>query len=209
MNSTKSSQHSEAGMIFTPVLIIGGVAGLWAILKWLRQERSFPSGPPPIIVKSGSFEIESSDELDQSGGSGANPFIYTGKDFGEILWVRVFVINERSGHSYSVPFEDSSGLEVDIRLEEYVSGTWQSIGLTTIRSENTTGTSKKDFVLRIHKDLDKGGKAKPPRKNKRRDEGNEPIRFKEVVVRKPGVWDRPFPANEGDEFTITFYNDPA
>jgi hypothetical protein len=65
-----------------------------------------------------------------------------------------------------------------------------------------------NFVLSIAKDLDRKGKSKPRRKEKREDSGNDVFRFGSVVIRGKGTVLPPAipPTVEGDEYIIGLYN---
>jgi hypothetical protein len=123
--------------------------------------------------------------------------------------VRVIKVNEQTGMTETFPFVDVMGIELDIRLQYYVSGSWRPIALSSlvqIKNEAVTGSS--NFVLSIAKKLSKKGKSKPRRKEKREDEGNDVFRFGSIVIRGKGTVSPPTipPTVEGDEYTIGLYN---
>jgi hypothetical protein len=57
---------------------------LYSIQQLMRAESDLPGMLPPIIIKSGSFVIESDEILHGSGGTGGNPHVYKRLDFKEI-----------------------------------------------------------------------------------------------------------------------------
>jgi hypothetical protein len=200
--SLESIQQNSFNPLFILALIVGGSVVVYRLLK-LFEESFLDGNLPPIIIKSGSFDIEADEPLDESGGMSGNPFIYKRIGFGEIKGVRVFRINERSGKAKS---SDYYGVEVDIRLQQYVSSGWQNINpLVIIRSKVNPSNPKKDFVLEIGKKLDIKGKPKPGRKEKRFDKGTDILRFGSVIVRKANG-DEVLFDDDGDEYIISFYN---
>lgn len=198
-------QHKSFNPLFVLATIVGGLVIVIKLLKFFEDD-SLNGNLPPIIIKSGSFDIETDEPLTESGGASGDPFIYKKIGFGEIKGVRIFSINERSGKAKSDDYADKDGVEVDIRLQQYLSGGWQNINpLITIRSEVNPNNPKKDFVLKIGKKLDTKGKPKPGRTGKRRDKETEILRFGSVVVRENDGGGDTF-NDDGDEYIINFYN---
>lgn len=165
-----------------------------------------PSDLPPIIIKSGSFIIESDEPLTESGSGTYN---YRRSGFKLIQAVRVIKINEHSGVTETFPFADAGGIELDIRLQHYVSGSWQPLAQSSlVQIKNETVAGNTNFLLTIPKDLDRKGKPKPRRKEKREDSGNDVFRFGSIVIRGKGTVPPPVipPTIEGDEYIIGLYN---
>ncbi|MFN2440948.1 MAG: hypothetical protein ABR503_17215, partial [Chitinophagaceae bacterium] len=184
---TKGNELSKsiAGISF---FVLIGYAVVKTVQYLLRADEELPDLLPPIIIKSGSFIIESDEPLNESGGTGGNPHVYKRIGFKEIKGVRVFRTNEVNGAANSDSYDDAQGVDVDIWFQNYISGVWQPASLpinpdVTIRSEGNPGTDK-DFVLRINKQLEKKGKPHPKRKEKRRDKDNDVFRFARVRVRE-------------------------
>lgn len=171
----------------------------------LRLE-AVPGDLPPIIIKSGSFTIESDDALSESG---SGPYTYKRSGFKLIQAVRVIKINEHTGETATYPFVDKGGIELDIQLQHYIAGAWQPLAqgsLVQIKNEPVPGSS--NFVLSIAKKLDKKGKPKPKRKEKREDKGSDVFRFGSIVIRGKGTVSPPIipPTVDGDEYIIDLYN---
>jgi hypothetical protein len=166
-----------------------------------------PGDLPPIIIKSGSFTIESDEALTETGGG---PYNYKRSGFKLIQAVRVVKINEHTGATQTFPFVDPLGIELDIWLQDYVSGSWQPLNAQSPMAKivNETVQGSTNFVLKIAKKLDKKGKPKPKRKDKREDKGNDVFRFGNVVIRGKGTEPPPIipPTVEGDEYIIGLYN---
>ena len=165
-----------------------------------------PSDLPPIIIKSGSFIIESDMPLTESGSGTYN---YKRSGFKLIQSVRIIKFNEHNGTTYTFPFADPGGIELDIRLQHYVSEIWQPIAqspLAQIKNETVQGST--NFVLSISKELDKKGKPKPKRREKREDKGNDIFRFGSIVIRGKGTVPPPVipQTDDGDEYVIGLYN---
>ncbi len=169
-----------------------------------EQQTTLSSDLPPIIIKSGSFIIESDAALSESGSSIRS---YRRSNF-KIGRVYVIKIHELTGASPPIPFSDSMGIELDIRLQHFVDNRWQPLDqspLAEVRNENVSGST--NFLLKIPKNLDRKGKAKPPRKERRLDGSNEPFRFGSVVIRGLGTTPAPtVPATvDGDDYIIGLY----
>ena len=165
-----------------------------------------PSDLPPIIIKSGSFIIESDMPLAESGSGTYN---YKRVGFKLIQAVRVIKFNEQNGITETYSFVDLNGIELDIRLQHYVSDNWQPItqsSLAQIKTETVQGST--NFVLSIPKELDKKGKPKPKRREKREDKGNDVFRFGSIVIRGKGTVPPPVipQTDDGDEYVIGLYN---
>jgi hypothetical protein len=174
------------------------------------QEETTESGElPPIIIKSGSFIIESDVELRETAGT---PRSYRRSNF-MIRRVNVIKVNERTGTAIPYPFTDNQGIELDIRLQHFVNNSWQPLAqspLAQISNERVPGSSSTNFLLRIPKDLDIKGNAKPGRKERRRtQESGNPFRFGSVVIRGTGTTpapDIPLTVN-GDDYIITLFGE--
>ena len=205
MNSTELPEGTEEKFDSKSIAVIGAaVVGLGVLItKWItRKKMLLDTELPPIIIKDGSFIIESDEDLYQPPHSSNT---YNRRDFGEIKGVRVFTINEKTGRAKSDPYNDNNGVEVDIRLQRQISGVWQDIpGLVTVRTVNNAG-NQKDFVLTIGKKLGKKGNPKHGRKDRRGDDDSETIRFRQIVVREKDGGGGTCNANEGDNFLIAFY----
>jgi len=206
MNQTDLTKSLEERGIFKPdVLLIGIGAAAAIVVAFLlrRAEDSLPTDPPPIIIKDGSFVIETDVPLSEHNG---NPNVYKRLGFGEIKGVRVFNTNEKTGLAESHDYDDRNGVEVDIRLQKHTSAGWVNINpLVTIRTLNNAG-SPKDFALTIGKKLNKKGKPKPPRKERRGDDDTDTFRFGQITVRENDGGGDTFVATDGDTFAIAFYN---
>ncbi len=160
---------------------------------------------PPIIIKSGSFIIESDLPLAETSG---NPYKYRRSGF-MIRRVLVIKVNEYTGAAETIPFADANGIELDIQLQHYVNDNWQPLAqspLAQILNETVPGST--NFLLKIPKDLDDDrGKPKPPRKGRREDKGNDTFRFGSVIIRGKGTKPAPDvpPTVDGDEYIINLY----
>ncbi len=191
-------------------LVLTGAAVVKTVKYLFRDEGELPGIIPPIIIKSGSFIIESDKPLEESGGTGGNPHVYKRIGFKEIKGVRVFINDEKDGSANSRDYDDPDWVDVDIWFQNYVNGVWQPVTLptnpdVTIRSEGNLGANK-DFVLRTKKKLEKKVKSHPYRKEKGRDKDNGDFRFARVrVIEKDGGGDT-FNADEGCHYMIAFYN---
>jgi len=207
MNSTELPEGTEEKFDSKSIAIIGAaVVGLGVLItKWMtRKQELLYEELPPIIIKDGSFIIESDEDLIHPPQS---PNTYKRRGFGEIKGVRVFTINEKTGRAISDDYDDNNGVEVDIRLQRHTPSGWQDINpLVTVRTVNNAGNPK-DFVLTIGKKLGKKGRPKHERIDRRGDDDSENIRFGQIVVRENDGGGDTFDANEGDNYLIAFYKD--
>ena len=219
MNSEQQTSENQTSLEntkhnpFNPLLILASIAGVsFVVYKLLKQVTEGFIGDefPPIIIKSGSFVIEFEEKIGPpSGGTGGNPYVYKSLNFKEIKGVRVFIDNEVAGSAICHSYEHSGGVEVDIWFQDYSGNAWQpvpSLGNpnVTIKGEGSPG--KKDFVLKIEKELQKKGNPNPKRKDKLRDKDNDTFRIARIRVREGGV-NKPLINNvEGDHYMIAFYN---
>ena len=207
--SLENIQHN----LFNPLLVLASIVGVGVVVyKLLKQatEKSIGDEFPPIIIKSGSFVIESDETLHKSGGGGGgNPDVYKRLGFKEIKGVRVFIDNEITGSAKSYSYDDSQGVEVDIWLQDYIGNVWQPASLPinpdiTIRGEGSPGN--KDFVLKIKKELEKKGKPNPKRKDKLRSKDTDTFRIARIEVRENDGGGDTFNRVDGDHYMIAFYN---
>jgi len=205
MNSTELPEGTEEKFDSKSIAIINAaLIGLGVLItKWMtRKQELLYEELPPIIIKDGSFIIESDEDLYHSAQS---PNTYKRRGFGEIKGVRVFTINEKTGRAVSDDYDDNNGVEVDIRLQRQILGVWQDIpGLVTVRTVNNAG-NQKDFVLTIGKKLGKKVHPKHGRTDRYGDDDSENIRFGQIVVRENDGGGGTCNANEGDNFLIAFY----
>ncbi|MCU1290842.1 MAG: hypothetical protein JWN60_3071 [Acidobacteria bacterium] len=162
-----------------------------------------PPDPPPIIIKSGSFIIESDENLEKP--SGGND-TYKRKNFGEIKAVRVIKTNEITGAANSHAYTDENGVEVEITLQNYSGGSWQNTNPPVIVKSQSSAGSAIDFTLTIGKVLSANGHAGPDRKERLTDDGTDIIRFGRVIVRENGGGGGVFDTTDGEDYIITFYN---
>ncbi|MCA1625685.1 MAG: hypothetical protein LC768_14510 [Acidobacteria bacterium] len=198
---------SIAGISFFALIAYGVVK---TVQYLLRADDVPEDSIPPIIIKSGSFIIESDKQLSESGGTGGNPYVYKRIGFNEIKGVRVFINNEVNGSANSYPYDDPQWVDVDIWFQDYVNGVWQPVTLpinpdVTIRSEGNPGADK-DFVLRTKKKLETKEKSHPKRKGKGRDKDNGDFRFARVRVSEKDGGGDTFDADDGCHYMIAFYN---
>ena len=206
--SLENIQHN----LSNPLLILASIVGVSVVVYKLLKQATEKSGGdefPPIIIKSGSFVIESNVKLDKSGGSGGNPYVYK-REFPikEIKGVRVFIDNEVKGSAICHPYYHPQGVEVDIWLQDYIGDKWQPSTLpvnpdVTIKGEGNPGN--KDFVLKIKKELDDKGKHNPKHKYKFRDNDSDTFRIERIRVRENGVNRPTIDREEGDHYMIAFY----
>lgn len=214
MNSKDLTESLIEKKTFKRNLLIAGIisAAFSAIVYLFKRLSGIPPKPPPIIIKSGIFVIETDGTLDEtpdgiSVGTTAVTKVYKRKCFGEIKGVRVIIINEASGQADSHDYEDKRGVEVDIRLQKStLPNVWQDVEpLVTIRTMNNA-KNPKDFVLEIGKKLSKKGFPSLPRKQRWEDDGTENLRFGRIVVRENDGGGDEFVYRDGDHYQIQFYN---
>jgi hypothetical protein len=207
------SQDQTSGEIikqnlFNPLLILGAIVGIAVVVYRLLQqdEEDFLGNDfPPIIIKSGSFSIETDQDLQVPNGN-SSPFIYKILNFGPIRGIRVFRINEINGDKDSDAFDDSVGFQIDIWLEYFENGAWTNI---TNQPQITIGDNNQDFELKLkfEKKLeDKKVKKHLKRKAKYDDKESKIFRFGKVeILKKSNNSIKPY-NDEGDDYIIGLYN---
>ena len=87
-----------------------------------------PTKPPPIIIKSGSFTIESEDGFkdanDNNGGDKRKRSHQYKGNFGSVQTVVVNKINKRlSQPPFGYSFQDSEGIKIKLWLQKYIEST--------------------------------------------------------------------------------------
>ncbi len=212
MNQINLNKSSDEKSIFKRKVLIFGIfsVAVGVITYVLNRIRAIPYDPPPIIIKSGIFIIETDETVTESTDGTLNetvagPNFYKRRGFGKIKGVRVLKIDAEQNTDPD-NFEDRNGVEVDIRLQKRTIHGWVDIDpLVTIRTEDN-GANPKDFVLKIGKKLKKRGFPDYPREHRWEDDGTENLRFGKVVVRENDGGGDTFDSQEGDHYHISFYN---
>lgn len=189
-----SSKKLDVGSIIAFSAGAAFLAGLALYLYYRnKDEAPIESDPPPVIIKSGSFVLESADRLSESGsGASGDPFIYTKGGF-SLKWARIFSYNEISG---------------DIRPFKYYENPTVQIWFKKITVPGATPDvvvrqAGNDFELTINtkKKLKFKTNSHSNRKNKYEDdEFPDTIVFNRVQINGDV-----FIANRGDQFIIGFY----
>ncbi|HEY8563446.1 MAG TPA: hypothetical protein VIL74_23910 [Pyrinomonadaceae bacterium] len=197
----RPQEQIQPESVLIPV-VAGGLTGLavWLLIKIIDREKIKRADPPPIFIKSGSFVIESEDELDES--TGGSPFHYRQNGFGQIKNVRVFKYNEILGISY-VPINHpvgTTGIVVQVWLDWLVSGQWVRAANPEIIVSNTGNDF--DLELKFAKKLDKRGKKHKFRQAKYEDKEDNIFRFGKIQVTG---YTEIRTTNEGDEYNIGFH----
>jgi hypothetical protein len=216
MNSEQQiSQDQTSGEIikqnlFNPLLILGAIVGIAVVVyRLLQQDEEDFSGNefPPIIIKSGSFAIET--DNDNNGlqlTSNSNPFVYKKMNSAPITGVRVFRYNEINGDKDSDTFNDLVGFQVDIWLEYFENNGWTNI---TSQPQISIDVNNQDFVLKLrftNRLKDKKEKKHPIRKAKYEDNEPKIFRFGKVeILKKSNNSIKPY-NDEGDDYIIGLYN---
>ncbi len=212
MNSTNYDEPSEKQLISAPVLIIGGIAAALLLPRLFGRKRSLPSKPPPIIVKSGSFVIESDIALQPQ------PAGYKRPHFGSIKGLRVIWYNEIIKNDvdddYFAEDEQDWGRGDDVEV---------SIGLLYCTPHPSTGdcetwrpgpnavirSSGNELLLDTTVKLS-GSKGKKHRRRKavREDDQPEIIRFGAIKIynKTRGREIKSYPQTSGREYLIGVYD---
>ena len=201
MNSADRTRRPEESIESEKMLIIGSAvtgAALFGLFFYLLKKitsRSYPSGPPPIIVKSGSFIIETENELTSSGSHGG-PYIYK-RNF-RLAWVRVLMYNEDTGLAF--PFQWFQNPKVEIWFD-YETGGMSAAPNVIIEKDHT------DFKLTIK--IDNKLKLKKSKHYKRKkkyedQEDQKAFRFGRVEINGAPFTTQ---SREGDQYVLAFYED--
>lgn len=182
IESTKNVNVEERIDSTSLFFIFGAAAALTGLVYYLlkREEKAIPTDPPPIVIKTGSFIIDSVDGFRDAGDISGNPKRkkvnkYKG-NFGAIRSVLINIINEKSLDT-SPPerpwgdfFNHSQGLNIEIWFQKLISenpDVWDSgdvTGFPDVVNRRTT-----HLELELPDNLNKSNQNKhPKRKNKDR-----------------------------------------
>lgn len=237
MNSTELTIDSEEQKLLKPeVLIIGfvGAAAAIAILSFLLKKTiSIETDPPPIIIKDGSFIIDSvagfRDAGDITGNSKRKKVNRYKGDFGVITKVLVNHINERFvsntspirpfGYYYSNP----SGVIIQLWFQKLISENperWDSNDVNGVpdvvsRVSIPTGLELPTLELELPADLTKSNQNKHhKRKNKDKlDSKKDPsgsdryFRIGRIqVLNFNGTLKKEFISSDDDVFNISLWD---
>ncbi|CAN5581774.1 hypothetical protein BH24ACI2_BH24ACI2_02010 [soil metagenome] len=180
--------------------------------QYLFRAEELDEQLPPIIIKSGSFVIETDRDLEIPSG-GNPPFVYKRKKFGAIQHIRLFKINEENGNHDIDIFTDSTGIEVKIWIqyfEQYLpDGSIKWTPLVDERKITIKKNSSNDFELELKLEkrlLNKKVKKHPKRKAEYKDNESETFRFGKVQVYEINDDDTTvYDVEDGDKFIIAFY----
>ncbi len=179
----------------------------FGFLQIKQLEDPVQTDPPPIIIKSGSFIIESLEELKDSPGTDGS-IVYTPKTNFIFNRVRVFKYNDLTGRGYDpIVFKD---LDVKIWFQyQDAAGKWSDIKPDAKPDITVTPNSSSiQFEIKIDKKLKFKKSSHPKRKYKYEDDQDmnpKVFRFGKVQV-KNGM---PLSTENGDEYIIGFYNVPS
>jgi hypothetical protein len=219
MNETDLTKNPEVKRISKPdFLTIGiGAAGFAAacaiIAYFYREEAELFTDPPPIIIKSGSFVIESDQDLTPPA---PHKNKYNRNGFGKIRGIRVITYNEIKKYSDVDDFVEgtdwsaSEGVQVNINLQycqteqNGVCVSWiDGPQINVLDINNNFELLTPNFKLSSDK-----GKKHTKRKARREDDEPKPLRFGSVeIIRKSDEAEIKFyEEKDGQEFIIGFYN---
>ncbi len=220
MNETDLTKNPEVKRISKPdFLTIGiGAAGFAAacaiIAYFYREEAELFTDPPPIIIKSGSFVIETDQDLTPPA---PHKNKYSRNGFGKIRGIRVITYNEIKKYSDVDDFVEgtdwsaSEGVQVNINLQycqteqngECVS--WiDGPQINALDNNNNFELLTPNFRLSTDK-----GKKHTKRKARREDDEARTLRFGSVKIIKKsdGTEIKSYDEKDGQEFIIGFYNE--
>lgn len=220
MDNTYLSVSSEDKIKIKVILLIVGVIAAFALLSGYllyAGSEDLPTDPPPIIIKSGSFIMESENVFQPDA---ANQRSYKNPQFNAIKGIRVI--------SYS---ENAQNQTIDKKFFEGKDSSWQKGDVVQVNVyiqtclPNASGLCttwsglKKVEVYNAGSDLSVNvpdelhlSKARKNKKNKRQhkneDENVETIRFYmvEIINKTQNIQIAALFAQEGQEYYIGFYN---
>ncbi len=180
-------------------------------LQYLFRAEELDGELPPIIIKSGSFVIETDMDLEMPSG-GNPPFVYKRTNFGAIRGIRLFKINEENGSHDIDDFTDSTGIEVEIWIQYFEryrpDGSIKWTPIVDERKITIKKNSSNDFELesKLEKKLLRKDKKHPKRKAEYKDNESETFRFGKVKVYEINDDDTTvYGVEDGDKFIIAFY----
>lgn len=224
MENAYLSLSSKRGFKPGPILLIAVViiatfvlmAGY--LLVMASGELDLPSDPPPIIIKSGSFIMESEKVFQPDTADQRN---YKNLQFNSIKGIRIITYNENAqAKTYDKKYfegkdstwENGDNVQVNIYVQicqqENPNGTCASWGgLKKVEVFSLNGNFEVNVPNELHI-----SKSKKNKKNKRQfkneDENPEIIRFymMDIFNKTKNTPIDAFSAQEGQEYYIGFYN---
>jgi hypothetical protein len=210
MDSKNFTTHSEKQMISAPVLIIGGIAAAWLLPRLFGAKRSLPSKPPPIIVKSGSFTIETDQPLHPPG---KNRPQYRRRNFRgikgiRVIWYNEIVKNDRGADDFEENKDWSDRDDVQVKIDLLYCD--PTTGGCNPGPQVILGDDGLDVLLETPIKLsDSRGKKHRKRKAVREDEQAEIVIFGavEIVNKSNGNRIKFYPETEGREYIIGIYDE--
>lgn len=173
-------------------VIVVGLIFLSSCSKSNNMENFNQSDPPPIIIKSGSFVVEAENQLNESGGTQGNPYVYKLNGF-SLKSVNVCVLDYLKPDAKCTAFNNPV---VKIWLTQHLAP-GNSPDVTVQQNGN-------DFDLTIY--TDKKLKAKDSSHAKRKYRYEDDDDKKSINIDKIEVNGNTFSAADGVEFVLGFYN---
>lgn len=221
MNQTDlTKQGQEEQRVFKPNLSTIGKIGVAiaatsaAIAYFLRMaEESIPHDPPPIIIKSGSFVIETDQDLKPAAPHQPR---YRRETFGSIRGIRVIIYNEIRKYSDVDDFVENTdwsaaeGVQVNINLQYCQAATPNGECESWIQGPQINildNTNNFELITPIKLSTSKG-KKHSKRKANREDEETRISRFGsiDIIKKSNGKKIKSYEEKEGQEYIIGFYN---
>jgi hypothetical protein len=183
--------------------------------QYLFRAEELPEELPPIIIKSGSFAIETEEALTPAS-AGAPAYRKVG--FKKIKGIKVTYYKEKKKNPSADDFfengdwDSAKGVQVNIDLQfcEEENGDCQSWSTGSTPSRISVFNDNDDFVLTTPIKLSTSKiKYHPKRKAKREDEHNQIFRFGKVEIREKvgGKLIKQYLAEDSQEYIIAFYNE--
>lgn len=205
MDQTQLTKNPEDQGILKSKLIFLGIGALvgFAVAYLIRLLRAIPPDPPPIVIKSGSFILETNRDFTEAPVSGENEYKTT--KFNTIKAIRVKRI-KGSNQTEVYESEVSDKLEISIKLEEkdFGGNNWTNLG--TVKCKLHDVGNQKEFKFKIKKKLNKTTFTPSPFTERWEDDGTKEIKFAEVKIDKKNSPPITLEYEEGDKFEIGFFD---
>ncbi len=210
---------------FAVVPVVAALAFGTSFIFYLRSKlkpKRMPTDPPPIIIKTGSFIIDSKKGFKKAGNVvvPGNPKRKKLNEYkGNFGPIKSLLIN-RVNTQWSYYFEDPKGITINLWLQKFNGTTndWETVDIKD--GSDVLIRPSKPLILELPEDLikDNGSSPERPERDKFNTIGGNPIfRIGRITVRdqenylmryfyQGKYYDADFESRNGDEFYIALWD---